>query len=382
MVCECRVNRKVLVITIFFGCLVLIGLIFFRFGAGSQTAASDLEKTLVLSHVLFRHGNRTPEPHELYPKDPYINETYYPYGYGQLTKAGKQQEFNIGRALRDRYRNFLGDYFLPQIVEALSTDYYRTKMSLELVLASLFLPHKEQMFENGLNWQPVPYDYLPKNHDPVLRGFMCPTYIKLYKNVTTSKEVEDKLRGHEEIFDFISKNTGLSVTSYVDIYDLYFGLLIEEDWGFTLPSWTKEVWPEPIYSLAIQEYFVSMKTKEMRQIAVGYFLEKVIEDTMSVLNGKAAGKKLYLYSAHEDNIAKLLIALGVFQPPHIPTYGSYIMLEVHKIDQTYGFKIYYEDYSGNGAKLMKLPECEEFCPLDRFTKIVNYLIPDRELCGM
>nr|CAI5844103.1 unnamed protein product [Callosobruchus analis] len=84
-----------------------------------------------------------------------------------MLQAGKQKEFNIGRALRDRYRNFLGDYFLPQIVEALSTDYYRTKMSLELVLASLFLPNKEQMFENGLNWQPVPYDYLPKDHDPV-----------------------------------------------------------------------------------------------------------------------------------------------------------------------------------------------------------------------
>ncbi|CAH1987876.1 unnamed protein product [Acanthoscelides obtectus] len=347
-----------------------------------KSAVSEEEKTLVLSHVLFRHGNRTPEPHELYPKDPYINETYYPYGYGQLTKAGKQKEFNIGRALRDRYKHFLGDYFLPQIVEALSTDYYRTKMSLELVLASLFLPNKEQMFETGLYWQPVPYDYLPSNHDPVLRGFMCPTYRKLYNNVSNSKELEGELRNHEVILDFVSKNTGLSVTRYADIYDLYFGLLIEEDWGLALPSWTKEVWPEPMNTLAVQEYYVMTKTREMRQMAVGYFLEKVIRDTTKVLNGTAAGKKLYLYSAHEDNIAKLLIVLGIFQSPHIPPYGSYIMLEVHLIDKVHGFKIFYENYSGGGPKLLKLPACEEFCPLDQFTKIVSDLIPDRELCGM
>jgi hypothetical protein len=37
---------------------------------------------------LFRHGNRTPSPpNKPYPKDPYLNETYFPFGRGQLTNV-------------------------------------------------------------------------------------------------------------------------------------------------------------------------------------------------------------------------------------------------------------------------------------------------------
>jgi prostatic aicd phosphatase len=57
--------------------------------------------TLVLLHVvnftqqrkciflqdfqLFRHGNRTPDKMSRYPADPYLNETFQPFGYSQLT---------------------------------------------------------------------------------------------------------------------------------------------------------------------------------------------------------------------------------------------------------------------------------------------------------
>ncbi|CAH2020079.1 unnamed protein product, partial [Acanthoscelides obtectus] len=164
---------------VFYHTITLVGLTLLQFHSAAEPEAGGLqESSLVVSHVLFRHGNRTPELTELYPKDPYLNERYYPYGRGQLTKAGKRKEFNIGSTLRSRYRNFLGDFYLPDMVEALSTDYNRTKMSLELVLASLFTPNKDQMFENGLYWQPVPYNYLPKNKDPILLGVLCPHYLE------------------------------------------------------------------------------------------------------------------------------------------------------------------------------------------------------------
>ncbi|KAI4455065.1 acid phosphatase-related [Holotrichia oblita] len=40
-------------------------------------------KELLLVHVISRHGARTPV--DTYPKDPYINTTFYPAGWGQLT---------------------------------------------------------------------------------------------------------------------------------------------------------------------------------------------------------------------------------------------------------------------------------------------------------
>jgi len=38
---------------------------------------------------LFRHGPRTPV--STYPNDPYINETYEPFGWGALTNVSTYQ---------------------------------------------------------------------------------------------------------------------------------------------------------------------------------------------------------------------------------------------------------------------------------------------------
>lgn len=38
---------------------------------------------------VFRHGPRTPA--DTYPRDPYVNETYYPFGWGQVTNVSAEQ---------------------------------------------------------------------------------------------------------------------------------------------------------------------------------------------------------------------------------------------------------------------------------------------------
>lgn len=68
--------------------------------------------------------------------------------------------------MRERYNKFLGEYYYPEIVEAISTDYNRTKMSLQLVLAGLFPPRQEDMFAPFM-WQPVPFNYMPRGDDRV-----------------------------------------------------------------------------------------------------------------------------------------------------------------------------------------------------------------------
>lgn len=52
-------------------------------------------------------------------------------------------------------------------MDAQSTDTNRTKMSLELVLASLFEPKGDEKWKLGLKWQPIPYNYEPSNKDKV-----------------------------------------------------------------------------------------------------------------------------------------------------------------------------------------------------------------------
>jgi prostatic aicd phosphatase len=366
-------------VQLFFWSLYL--LVVEQFGWRNAQDDSGQTDTLVLVHVLFRHGNRTVNgPEELYPYDPYVNETYFPFGLGQLTNAGKMKEYSIGKALRRRYNTFLGPYYYPQIVDSLSTDYNRTKMSLELVLAGLFPPHRDEIWNQELLWQPIPYNYFPASQDKILLGVTCPHYLELYDKQIESEKVQTELATYKETFQYISRHTGLNVTKYLDVYNLFFGLATEEEWGFQLPEWTRGYWPEAIVNLTIQEYFVSTATTELNQMASGYFLQKVISDTNSKINGTNPGRKIYLYSAHENNIAELLILLGIFEPLHIPDYGSYVIFEIHNINNEYVVKIFYENYTADEPQLLKLPACEIFCEMSKFISLMEEYMPSEDLC--
>lgn len=51
-------------------------------------AVENVFNVTTIAKQVFRHGDRTPDVYPvIYPNDPYINETYYPYGVGQLTKV-------------------------------------------------------------------------------------------------------------------------------------------------------------------------------------------------------------------------------------------------------------------------------------------------------
>lgn len=339
------------------------------------------EPTIVLSHALFRHGNRTAELSELYPKDPYLDYDYYPLTRGQLTKEGKLKEFSIGTALRYRYDYFLGTYYTANLVDSWSTDRNRTKMSLLLVLASLFPPKCSEVWKPDLNWQPVPYNYNLEKDDPELYGISCPTYLTEYEAVHQSPEVLAEFQEYADTFSYVSEHSGLNVTRFQNIYDLYFGLSTEEEYGLKLPNWTEKVWPDIVNDISYKQYYIYTKTTLLKKMAAGYLLQKMLDDTEEKIRNKTE-TKLYLYSAHENNIGQLFATLDLFEYPHIPTYGSYVLFEVHLINDTYGFKIYYQNYNGtDNPKLLKLPACAEFCPLDEFKALVEEYLPEEGLCG-
>lgn len=182
-------------------------------------------------------------------------------------------------------------------------------------------------------------------------------------------------------FDYISRNSGLNVTRFQDVYQLYFGLSTQSEYGFTLPPWTNAVWPDTITDLAIEEYYVSMATMDMRRMAVGYLLEKIVGDAKKkIADHNRLGRKIHLYSAHENNVAQLLISLGIFEP-HVPNYGAYAVIELHKINNQYKIKVVYENYNGNGPEVLKISGCDTLCPLDRFVTLVKQYFPSDSLCG-
>lgn len=72
----------------------------------TQTSATNDDDLLSIL-VLYRHGDRTPV--QLYKTDHYTKADF-PEGLGQLTNKGKARLFELGRKLRERYRNYIGEY--------------------------------------------------------------------------------------------------------------------------------------------------------------------------------------------------------------------------------------------------------------------------------
>lgn len=139
--------------------------------------------------------------------------------------------------------------------------------------------------------------------------------------------------------------------------------------GLPLPDWTKSVWPSNITEVAVEEYAVSLGTTPLRRLAsgrviffklsataagrshlisnqpiffafLGQFLRKLLEDSTSKANEEARSQniKIYLYSAHENNIAWFLTLLDIFYP-HVPGFGSNLVIELHKVKETYGLRV-------------------------------------------
>lgn len=89
------------------------------------------------------------------------------------------REFKIGQVLKTRYQDLLGNVYIPSAVYAFSTDFDRTKMSLQLVLAGLFPPSEVQAWNPELPWMPIPTHYVPVPLDVTLQAHNCPQLVIL-----------------------------------------------------------------------------------------------------------------------------------------------------------------------------------------------------------
>lgn len=60
----------------------------------------------------------------------------------------------------------------------------------------------------------------------------------------------------------------------------------------------------------------------------GKFMKKILLDSKAKVNNESK-RKIHLYSGHDVNIVSVLNFFGIMFP-HIPSYGSCIVLEIHE----------------------------------------------------
>ncbi|XP_033186516.1 prostatic acid phosphatase [Bombus vancouverensis nearcticus] len=329
--------------------------------------------TIVFANVLYRHGDRTPiRP---YPNDPYNNESLWQVPYGQLTNIGKYQHLLLGRWIRKRYSHLLSDLYSPHDIYIQSTDVDRTLMSAESHLAGLYPPVGKQIWSN-IKWMPIPVHTIPEDKDNVLAARKyCSRYDYELEKVLNSPEIQKINKENKRLYVYLTGKTGNKISSLLSVKQLYDTLFIENLYNKTLPEWTKSVYPDKLKPIVVKSFTINAYNKILQRLKSGTLLGEMIDHMeKKSKNALVPDRKVWMYSAHDETIANMLMTLNVFEP-HCPPYTATILIELRvNLKDQYFVTISYKNTSEE-PQLLTLPGCITMCPLNQFIALTKDVIP-------
>ncbi|XP_061706842.1 prostatic acid phosphatase-like isoform X2 [Cydia pomonella] len=336
----------------------------------SVSLSQDPQEDLIVQYaaVIFRHGDRSPV--DLYPTDPYRNESLWPVKFGQLTNTGKRQHYALGKWFRERYGKMVSATFDPTQVRVRSTDVDRTLMSVEANLAGMYPPVGNSVWDDHLMWQPIPVHTVPEKLDEVLAmERKCATYDKALEEYKDSKEYKERLAKYQDLMDYMTAYTGMKIKDYYDILSVYSTLYIERLYNFTLPKWTHNVYPDEMREPACYSFRIPTMTPLLARLKVGPLIQEIVMNmantSLTYPEGYSKAVKLAVYSGHDITVASVLNALGMFDGK-CPVYTSTILMELLYSNDTkqHYIRISYRNFTDiEDPHVLKIPYCGEFSPV-------------------
>ncbi|XP_048487013.1 venom acid phosphatase Acph-1 isoform X1 [Plutella xylostella] len=345
------------------------------------TKDSTVEVTVLRQvHVLMSHGERTPSERELAMLGaPPPDHVFVPYGAGAMTNEGKMLTFEMGALLRKRYNDYLGPYYIPEDSTVIVSDTDLSKMTALLISAGLWPPRAEQQWEANMDWQPIPYTYPARDEDFLLYEENCPRYAQEKQRILKAYTDEGLLLPYKDFFTRIAHLTNTNFSTPEDAYHLNNLFLIQDDIKVPNPKWAKHV-KRKLMDIARLEYLMMFQNNLLRKLSGGALLQQIIKEAQS----PSPSPRLYVRAGTPAAVAALLGAC-VAAPPRLPDPGAALLLELHERvpqddekplgdGQRLGFKIYYWDDDSAEPRLMEVPGCSAFCPLEKFQELTKYIV--------
>ncbi|XP_038104455.1 testicular acid phosphatase homolog [Culex quinquefasciatus] len=334
-----------------------------------------VEGKLIFAHVIFRHGNRTPIMS--YPTDPWRDRYHWPNGWGQLTNLGKRTQYDLGRWLRKRYHHLLGDLYSPDEIYVQSTDADRVITSAQVTLAGLYPPTGRDVWHPNIAWQPVPVHVLPRQVDNLLAvSRPCPAFEEKFLDYQRSEEFQRYNRTIGPALKYMAEHSKSDMSNFLSAYYLYSCLDVEQQNGFRLPNWTKQVYPEPLKTISAELFKLKTATRPLARFTVGPLLKEILTRfQQKVSRTLDPNRSVWIYSGHDITIVNLLNGLGLFQT-HNPPFGACIMIELRTSPSgTPYVSVFYRD-SQEEPEALYIPGCGTRCPLRRMVQFYENIIPD------
>ncbi|CDW55276.1 Lysosomal acid phosphatase [Trichuris trichiura] len=334
---------------------------------------------------------------------------------GELTKArcfalikpslilGIQEHYKLGKFIRKRYANFLPAAYNAKTVHVRSTDYNRTIMSALANLAGLFPLQSYQRWSENVTWQPIPVHSFPGEDDHCVNrraqilhmDARCPRAEALQRATFESKEVVDIVKQNEDFFAFLRNETGLPLTSLNDIRFIFDPLNCARIHKHLTPYWLSDDVFRKVCDLFALSTAYWYKGDEQKRLRGGSLLKDILMRMLSVSNNRTdSAFKIYAYSGHDATLVALLENLGIYNTLLVPAYASVIIFELREISARYfvrvcvkvvcsfvfcimhdAIQILYKNGANAQVVLLKLPFCDENCPLDDLVERFDHSAP-------
>uniref|UniRef100_A0A1W7RAX7 acid phosphatase n=1 Tax=Hadrurus spadix TaxID=141984 RepID=A0A1W7RAX7_9SCOR len=366
---------------VYWVCVVLVVM----FAVINANSVKKELKTLQLLHIVFRHGDRTPI--SLYPTDPNIHYRW-PVGMGELTALGKLQNYQLGRFLRERYKDFLTND--PEEVSARSSGKNRCLESAESNIAGMYPPVGKWIWNANLSWQPVPIQTVPLPEDDLLNPESeCPEAEKEQQHILHSPKGQQYIKEHEDLFDYMSNHSGANIKYWKDVDYVFNAMWIEKKYNLTIPDWSLPVWDE-MAAVSNMSFYWPFSTKLAQRLRGGPVLGEIISHMLQKAKGELSEtSKIFIYSTHDTMVAAVLSALGVFNNI-APPYCAAILIELHSDgEHEHTVRLLYLN-SSNPEKepqrpiTLTLPGCHPHCQLGKFVQLTRDIIPVdwKKECGL
>uniref|UniRef100_A0A8C0ULS5 acid phosphatase n=1 Tax=Cyanistes caeruleus TaxID=156563 RepID=A0A8C0ULS5_CYACU len=286
-----------------------------------------------LFYQVFRHGDHTPQ--EFFPTDKH-REIARQQGYGQLTKLGIQQQYELGQYMRRRYSHFLSVVYKQCEIYVQSTDCDHTLMSAQASLAGLYPPTQKKILQFSFQLLYLPFSHCPKHKELLRETFATRDFQRQFKKPPC----------------FLSS--------------------LQDTNNYTLPVWATHGVRTKLMKLSellLQAEFGIHKQRQKSRLQGGNreSIKRCAGDIVKLIKG-------FLCSQHAATIAALQMALNVFNgklPPHSACH--FLELYQEKNGQ-YTIEMYYRNNTLREPHPLTLPGCKFRCPLERFTHLVSPIL--------
>jgi hypothetical protein len=303
------------------------------------------EEQLIRAVCVVRHGERTPW------SGGYTNlRCRWPYPPGELTPNGLNQAFMLGRQYATRYitnLHLLPPAYVPQTVQAVSTELNRTVLSAQALLAGLYAADHT----NRLSPQNIPILVIPhgqkgnllskEQEDPRVFNLNIQKVLKTPEFVTLNRKHRPDL---ERWGGLVGATPPIAnVWELVGLADYVFCMLHASP-PPPLPDGLTVGEANKIVDTGFGSLSRMASTPFMTRYMASDFMRQLCADFETASQTHQEGK-LTLYVGHDISILPLMAALRTPLTTNAP-FASHMEFELYRSDpDNYTVKVFYQDTS-------------------------------------